>query len=233
MSNTATPDEFSINVSHLSTTTPAFTYRLHADSEAALAAHCPIAIQPVWKPQADKLGLLLQYRLNPACSSLPRPLTLSNVVFIATYEGARASGVQTKPSGTHLKDKHIVYWRLGDLTLTEDWSKIICRVIGEQNAEPQPGHVEVRWEWGGQSTAAAAAASAGAGSGISVSRLVVDRKGKGKEKAVETEEEQDPFADTEAEEKPSTPASPDMEEARTWVDVPLVRRVISGKYEAK
>ncbi|MDT9151196.1 hypothetical protein RSW37_26035, partial [Escherichia coli] len=67
--------------------------------------------------------------LNPA-SNLPRPVTLSNLSFVATYEGARASGVQTKPSGTHLKDKHLVYWRLGDVTLTEDWGKIICRVIG-------------------------------------------------------------------------------------------------------
>ncbi|KAL2164922.1 hypothetical protein VTH06DRAFT_218 [Thermothelomyces fergusii] len=217
--NTANPDEFSVDLSHLTTTTPVFTYRVHADSDTALASQCPISISPVWKPQADKLGLLLQYRLNPSCA-LPRPVTLSNVVFVATYEGARASGVQTKPSGTHLKDKHIVYWRLGDLTLTEEWSKIICRVIGEQNAEPVPGKVEVRWEW----TPPAQSASE-AGSGISVARLLPEGKGK----AGEVEEE-NPFADVS-----SVPPSPDPagQRGRVWADVPLVRRVVSGKYESK
>ncbi|KAG7287353.1 hypothetical protein NEMBOFW57_006863 [Staphylotrichum longicolle] len=220
VTNTPAPDEFSIDLAHLTTTTPAFTYRVHADSDTSLAAHCPIAIHPVWKPQGDKLGLLLQYRLHPACA-LPRPVTLSNLVFIASYEGARASGVQTKPSGTHLKDKHLVYWRLGDVTLTDDWSKIICRVIGEQNAEPAPGRVEVRWEWVAPSHQALEA-----GSGISVARLLPEGKGKGK--AVD-EEEEDPFADV-----GSAPASPDPTAAgRAWVDVPVVRRLVSGKYESK
>ncbi|KAL2015748.1 hypothetical protein VTK56DRAFT_4876 [Thermocarpiscus australiensis] len=238
VASTASPDEFSIDVSHLATTTPAFTYRLHADSETALAPHCPVVIHPVWKPQADKLGLLLQYRLNPSCA-LPRPVTLSNVVFVAAYEGARASGVQTKPSGTHLKDKHLVYWRLGDLTLTEDWAKIVCRVIGEQNAEPRPGHVEVRWDWAPQHHHQAGAEQQQVGgSGISVSRLVrADGEGKGKEKEkekekAEEEEEENPFADVEDKGSgAASPASPD--EGRTWVDVPLVRRLVSGKYEAK
>ena len=228
--NTISPDEFSVDVSHLATaTTPAFTYRVHAESDTALAPHhCPIAIHPVWKPQADKLGLLLQYRLNPSWAGSARPVTLNNVVFIATYEGARASGVQTKPSGTHLKDKHIVYWRLGDVTLTDDWAKIICRVIGEQNAEPKPGHVEVRWEW----AAPSGVTDAPGGSGISVSRLVSEGSAdKGKGKAVAQEEEEDPFADTGA---ASGPTSPDPEgQGRKWADVSLVRRLVGGKYEAK
>ncbi|KAH6632331.1 Muniscin C-terminal mu homology domain-containing protein [Chaetomium tenue] len=223
VTNTTAPDEFSIDLSHINTTTSAFTYRVHADSDTALVSQCPIAIHPVWKPQADKLGLLLQYRLNPSCA-FPRPLTLSNVVFVATYEGARASGVQTKPSGTHLKDKHIVYWRLGDVTLTDDWAKIICRVIGEQNAEPMPGKVEVRWEW---APPANSGSDADAGSGISVARLLPEGKGKGK--AVEVEDE-DPFADVS-----SPPASPDptAEQGRAWAEVPVVRRLVGGKYESK
>ncbi|KAK0715545.1 Muniscin C-terminal mu homology domain-containing protein [Lasiosphaeris hirsuta] len=228
--NSSAPDEFTVDVSHLSVTSPAFTYRVH--DEPTLAAQCPLVIHPVWKPQGDKLGLLLQYKLNPA-SPLPRPTTLSNVVFVATYEGARASGVQTKPSGTHLKDKHLVYWRLGDVTLTDDWSKIICRVIGEQNAEPQPGHIEVRWDYGTTTLVSGAVEAPVLGSGISLSRLV-EGKGKGKEKdggdgesAVDDEEEDDPFADDKG------PLSPAIKDSRTWVEVPLVRRLVSGKYEAK
>lgn len=124
--------------------------------------------------------------------------------------------MQTKPSGTHLKDKHLVYWRLGDVTLTDDWSKIICRVIGEQNAEPQPGQVEVRWEY-----ASPQGAEVEAGSGISVSRL---GESKGKEKEVVPIDEEDPFAD-------SGPKSP--KDTRRWVDVPLVRKLVGGKYESK
>ncbi|KAJ4289469.1 Suppressor of Profilin deletion [Collariella sp. IMI 366227] len=116
VSNTpSSQDEFTLDPSHLTTATvPAFTYRVHADSDTALAHTCPIAIHPVWKLQGDKLGLLLQYRLNPSFIGArggDGPVVLHNVVFIATYEGARASGVQTKPSGTHLKEKHLVYWR--------------------------------------------------------------------------------------------------------------------------
>ncbi|KAK5661208.1 hypothetical protein OQA88_11099 [Cercophora sp. LCS_1] len=227
VSNTTSPDEFTVDVSHLSVTSPAFTYRLHAEDDATFAAHCPLLLHPVWKPQADKLDLLLQYRLNPD-SPLPRPVTLSNVVFVATYEGARASGVRTKPSGTHLKEKHVVYWRLGDVTLTDDWSKIICRVIGEQNAEPQPGHIEVRWDYG-PVTATAGEEAVKAGSDISVSRLM-ETKGKGKEKEESGEdEEEDPFADDKG---PLSPALT-VKDSRTWNEVPLVRRLVSGKYEAK
>lgn len=229
VSNTTSPDEFSLNISHLSnTTSPAFTYRVHADSDTALASYCPIAIHPVWKPQGDKLGMLLQYRLNPAYSG---PVTLSNVVFVMTYEGARASGVQTKPSGTHLKDKHLVYWRLGELTLNgEGWEKIICRVIGEQNAEPKAGHVEVRWECSSNNAASTAAAgNNNGGSGISVARLV---EGKGKEKEVVLpQEEEDPFADVEA--PPASPPATEVGGGKSWVDIPLVKKVVSGKYEAK
>ncbi|KAK4189497.1 Muniscin C-terminal mu homology domain-containing protein [Podospora australis] len=215
--NTVAADEFTVDVSHLQSTTTAFTYRVHSDTETSLAPQCPIAIHPVWKPQGDKLGLLLQYRLNPA-SNLPRPITLQNLVFVATYEGARASGVQTKPSGTHVKDKHLVYWRLGDVTLTDDWSKIICRVIGEQNAEPQPGHVEVRWEYAVPS--AASESETPVGGGISVARLG-ESKGKGRDVSLD---EEDPFAD-------AGQLSP--KDTRRWVDVPVVRKLVSGKYESK
>ena len=214
-----------MDVSHLSVTTPAFTYRIHSEDDITLASHCPLLLQPAWKPQGDKLGLLLQSRLNPE-STLPRPITLSNVVFIATYEGARASGVQTKPSGTHLKEKHLVYWRLGDVTLTDDWSRIICRVIGEQNAEPQPGRIEVRWDYGPVTSRTTGETPGAVGSSISVSRLV-EGKGKEKEGGAE-EEEEDPFADDKG---PLSPAT--IKDGRTWVEVPLVRSLVSGKYESR
>ena len=147
---------------------------------------------------------------------------MSNVVIFATYDGARASGAQSKPAGTHLKEKHVIYWRLGDVTLTSEWAKIVCRIIGEQNAEPKPAHIEARWEYN------ASASTAGMGSGISISRLV-ESKGKGKavDEAEEQKEEEDPFAD----EATSPPVTKD--DNKNWVDVPLSCKLSSGKYEGR
>lgn len=217
------PDEFMLDVSHLAKPSPSFTYKVQADDDdiSSLAAQCPLVIKPAWKPTGDKLGLVLQYRLNPDIK-FPKPVTLNNVFILATYEGASASGAQSKPSSTHLKDKHVVYWRLGDVTLTEDWSRIVCRIIGEGGAEPKPGHIEARWSYTLPADTVLAD-GASVGSGISISRLV---ESKGKEKATD-EEDDDPFADDKG------PITPAMRSARTWVDVPTVRKLASGKYEAR
>jgi hypothetical protein len=153
---------------------------------------------------------LLQYQLNPECK-WTGPVTLHNVVFVVSYEG-RATGAQTKPSGTHLKDKHLVYWRLGDVTLTDAVQKIVCRIVGADGVEPQPGHVEARWEY-------AVTGNDAVGSGISISRL----------EAAPSKDvvESDPFAD----ENPAS-SNPSLAE-QTWVDVPVTRKLVSGKYEAK
>ena len=204
------PDQFSLDMSYLAKTAPAFSYRVFApESEPlSLGQNAPLLLKPVWKPQGDKLGLLIQYQLNPL-THLKAPVSLHNVVIFATYEG-RANGAQTKPSGTHLRDKHIVYWRLGDVTLTPEPQKIICRIIGAEGIEPAAGHVEARWEY-------TVPEGGAAGSGISISRLQ-ESKGKGKEVI-----SNDPFADEDA-----SPAAD-----QTWVDVPLTRKLVGGKYEAR
>ncbi|OAA58696.1 Fes/CIP4 domain-containing protein [Cordyceps fumosorosea ARSEF 2679] len=216
------PDQFSLELSHIPRTATAFSYRVFADegNPLALSDFVPLLLKPAWKPQGDKLGLLLQYRRNPACALPTGPLTLHNVVIVATYDG-RAVGAQTKPSGTHLKDRHLVYWRLGDVVLPEAGSdeaataaahKIVCRVLGAEGAEPRPGRVEARWEFVTSGPVATA-------SGISVARLT---EAKGKEVAASAAAS-DPFADADA--APDTPNS-------CWVDVPLTQKLVSGKYES-
>ncbi|KAM0471299.1 hypothetical protein ACHAPX_009482 [Trichoderma viride] len=208
------PDQYALDVSHLSAskTATAFSYRVFSDGSEAhsLNQHVPLLVNPVWKSQGDKLGLLLQYHLNPECK-WTSPVTLHNVVFVVSYDG-KATGAQTKPSGTHLKDKHLVYWRLGDVTLTDVAQKIVCRIIGADGVEPQPGNVEARWEY-------AVSGEDVVGSGISISRLETVNKD-----AVES----DPFAD---EENPAS-SNPSLAE-QTWVDVPITRKLVSGKYEGK
>ncbi|KAG5984457.1 hypothetical protein E4U55_004677 [Claviceps digitariae] len=207
------PDHFALDLAHLSKTAIAFSYRVFASESdpPVLGQHAPIVLNPVWKPQDDKLGLLLQYQLNPA-SSFATPVTLHNVVLVATYEG-KSTGAQTKPSGTHLKDKHLVYWRLGDVTLTADTHKIVCRITGADGECPRPGHVEARWEY-------AASGDEVVGSGISISRLSDQDKGKGK-----ALNDDDPFADTDADAGSAG--------SQTWIDVPVVRKLVSGKYEGR
>ncbi|KAI0409017.1 Muniscin C-terminal mu homology domain-containing protein [Xylaria palmicola] len=206
------PDQFTLDTSHLRNTHIGFSYKLHSDATSPLGDHVPILLHPTWKPQGDKLGLLLQYKLNPSFSFAPNDssVQLHSLVIFATYEG-RASGAQTKPSGTHLKDKHLVYWRLGDVTLTPDaeWQKIVCRIVGEQGAEPKPGNVEARWEFSPPTDLEA-------NHMISLSRL---EEGKNKEADVADD---DPFAD----------AASSAAEGK-WVDVPAVRKLLSGKYVAK
>lgn len=202
-------DQFALDVSHLTKTATAFSYKVFAEDESAsaLGQNAPLLLKLAWKPQGDKLGLLLQYQLNPS-SKFTAPVTLRDVVIVATYEG-RANGAQTKPLGTHLKDKHLVYWRLGDVTLNNEPHKIVCRIIGADGIEPKPGHIEARWEF-------TASGDEVVGSGVSISKLA-EGKGKGRDAS-----EDDPFADD----------STSMPEQR-WVDVPVVMKLVSGKYESR
>ncbi|RDL33800.1 Uncharacterized protein BP5553_08168 [Venustampulla echinocandica] len=209
--STDKPDEFTVDLSSInSKTSVAFTYRVHTD-ESNIHTQGPLFLKPAWKQQGDKLNLVIEYHLNP--TSFSTPLTFHNLVLVATYEGARAIGCQTKPTGTHIKEKSLVYWRLGDVTLNPDEPhKVIARFVGMEGAVPTPGHVEARWEIHN-------AANIGIGSNISLSRL---EQVKGKEVQ---KEEDDPFADE------SVAAA--REEAAKWADVEISRKLISGKYEGR
>jgi F-BAR domain only protein len=198
-------EEYTVNLSLLSRTTVAFKYRVHID-ETNLAAHAPLILKPAWKPQGEMLGVVIEYKLNPAFSTTS--VALHNLVLIATYEGARAAGCQTKPTGTHVKDKSLIYWRLGNVTLDGTMQKVVGRLIGAEGGEPKPGVIEARWEFSNPS-------GHSFGSGLGVSRL--DTSGKGKEKM----DSSDPFADESA------------SSSGNWVEVESLRKIISGKYDAK
>ncbi|KAF4583135.1 Fes/CIP4 domain-containing protein [Ophiocordyceps camponoti-floridani] len=211
------PQQFTLDVSHLAKTTTAFSYRVCSEDAdaAALGARLPLFLKPTWKPQGEKLGLLLQYHLNPT-AQLSGPLTLHNVVLVVTYDG-NATTAQTRPGGTHLRDKHLVYCRLGDVTLTTSMQKMVCLIVGTDGVAPTPGHVEARWE-------CVAAGTDAVGSGISISRLNATESEAG---AATTATADGPFADD--------PFADDGLDAKgqNWVSVPLQRRLVSGKYESK
>lgn len=184
----------------------AFRYKVHVD-ETNLASHAPLLLKPAWKPQGEMLGVVIEYGLNPAFST--SSVALRNFVLIAAYEGARAVGCQTKPTGTHLKEKSLIYWRLGDVTLDGTMQKAVGRLIGAEGGEPKPGLIEARWE-------ISSSVGRPLGSGLGVSKL--ESLVKGKEKA----DSSDPFADESA----TSPSG-------NWVEVESLRKIISGKYDAK
>lgn len=122
----------------------------------------------------------------------------------------------------------MVYWRLGDPTFLpgddESWHKVIARIVSADGEEPRPGSVEAKWEITG-----------GSGLGIAMLKMGVPGadEGKGKGKAVESD---DPFADdgvVGGGEVMVVGGSGMAAEMGGWVEVETVRKVVSGKYEAR
>jgi hypothetical protein len=182
-----------------------FNYRVHID-EANLTSQNPLLIKPIWKPKDDKFDFIIEYSLNPAYST--EPVTFQNLGIIARYTGGRPTACQSKPSGTFKAQQSCVFWRWGEVTLTNETRKLVCRLIVAEGGMPVPGYVDAKWEMNGSAT------------GLSLSRL---ESGKGKEK----EESADPFAD-------DTIASPlAVTPTGNWVEIETSRKLISGKYEAR
>ncbi|APA13736.1 hypothetical protein SS1G_07570 [Sclerotinia sclerotiorum 1980 UF-70] len=167
------PDEFTVDLASVShKISPAFTYRVHLDDQD-ISAHSPVLLKPAWKPVGDKLGLIIEYALNPAFSS--DPVAFNNLVIVGKYAGAGAAVCKSKPTGTHYRDKRSIVWRLGDVTLNHEWHKMSALFSGPDGAVQQADHAEARWE----------VQRPILDNGISISRL----------EAVKGAEESDPFAD--------------------------------------
>lgn len=197
--------EYLVNVSQVSRPSVAFKYQVHLE-DSSLAAHAPVSITPSWKIQPTQASVILTYAFNSAFSSpAKRSVSLKNVVVFISVENAKALSCQSKPQGIFSKERSLIYWKLGDMTLdgyAEAPQKLLARFSTE--GEAKPGSVEMRWEISGDS-------AAGLGSGLSLSQMVSKEEGGS-----------DPFAD----ESTSTSA------AGTWKEVPVHRKLISGKYIA-
>ena len=127
---------------------------------------------------------------------------MQNVVVMISVENAKATSCMSKPVGHFSRDKNLIYWRLGDITLdgyAEGPSKLLARFTTE--AEAKPGTVEARWEISGEN-------AVGLGSGLGV-RVVRD-------------EGMDPFADDSV-----TGTTNGLHK-----EVPVTRKLVSGKYVA-
>ena len=197
--------EYSVNVSQVSRPSVAFKYQVHLE-DSSLAAHAPVSITPTWKLEPTQASVILAYAFNPSFSSpSKRSVLLKNVVVLISVENAKALSCQSKPQGIFSKERSLIYWKLGDMTLdgyAEAPQKLLARFSTE--GEAKPGSVEMRWEISGE-------AAVGLGSGLSLSQMGSKEEGGS-----------DPFADE------STLSSG----AGTWKEVPVHRKLMSGKYIA-
>lgn len=213
--------EYVVNLPQITPRTAvAFKYQVHLE-EANLAAHVPFILQPSWKCEAAQTSVIVNYAFNPAfVSSGGRSVSLKNLVIVvqldSTPGAGKAQACQSKPVGNFSKEKSLIYWRVGDLTLdgyAEAPRKLLARFSTE--GEAKQGSVEARWEISGDG-------AAGLGSGLSLSQLSGGSGGGAKE-AEGSSGSGDPFADE------STGASGGGGTG-AWKEVPVIRKLISGKY---
>ncbi len=202
--------EYGVTLGNISRTAVAFKYQLHLD-ESSLALHAPVTFTPTWKIEPNQASVILNYSLNPSfAAGRKERIVLQNTTFIISVDGTKASACQSKPTGTFLRDRSLIYWKLGELTLEagNQPQKLVARFTTE--AEAKPGNIEARWEIGGEYVE-------GLGSGLNLTQMSTTSEG-----VARSSESSDPFADERAAPSPSM----------TWKEVPTVRKLISGKYIA-
>ena len=201
--------EYTVSLSQITRPSVAFKYQVHLEDNS-LAAHAPVSITANWKLEPTQASVILTYAFNPAfVSPVKRSVSLKNVIISIPIENAKALSCQSKPLGIFAKERSLVYWKLGDMTLdgyAEAPQKLLARFTTD--SEAKPGSVEMRWEISGD-------AATGLGSGLSLRQMTSAKEGGGGGGS-------DPFAD----EGTSTSA------AGNWKEVPVTRRIISGKYIA-
>lgn len=208
--------QYKVSLAAIKRHTPivAFKYQLHIDHKN-LSAYTPILITPAWQIQDLQASVIVMYSLNPAfvlsTSDTPSSTTsiiLKNVVISITLDpsadaGRATSAMMAPQNGAAFKRKQgLVVWRLPELVVSSGQQKLLARFV-TTGPKARPGHVEAKWEL----------------PGTTASRLGVSSL-RGAEM---WKEASDPFADDGA-----TPASP----ARMWIEVPTVRSLISGRYNA-
>jgi len=202
----STSGEYTVNLSQVARPTVAFKYQVHLD-DSTLPSHAPVSLNPSWKIEPTQASVILNYQFNPSfVSPAKRSVSLKNVVVFISVENAKAQSCQSKPPGIFSKDKSMIYWKLGNVTLDGYASapqKMLARFATD--VEARAGSVEVRWEISGEN-------AAGLGSGLSLSQL----------NSLKEEGGSDPFADE------STTAAT----LGKWKDVPVTRKIISGSYIA-
>lgn len=205
------PGSYSVSLRDIvSKTVVAFKYQVRVEP-SDLDQHCPLRMHASWKIEDTQASVVLQYSLAPGfAATLPAAVSsvhLENAVLLLNIDqsGAKASNAKAMGGGIFSRERGLVYWRLGDITLARDAPANTLRARFFTEGPAKAGSVEARWE-------CTVPASTGQ-NGLSVS--VLDRSGS-------TQEEHDPFADEEA------PVAAPQE--GSWSVVSAVKKLRSGTY---
>jgi hypothetical protein len=198
------PGEYTLDTSQISRMSVAFKYKVHLE-DANVAMYAPFILTPVWKVEPSQASVIVHFSFNPLFASPQRRVHLQNTVIMINIENAKALSCQSKPLGHFSKEKNLIYWKLGDVTLEENGAsphRLLARFTTD--AEAKPGNVEARWEIGGEQ-------AAGMGSGLGLTQASVPMEGGA-----------DPFADEGVAGLVSG----------LYKEVAMTRKMVSGKYVA-
>jgi hypothetical protein len=202
------PGNYTVDLSKIMKTSVAFHYQLHIE-DSNIASLPPLILSPAWKSEPTQTSAILNYSLNPKFElGGATSITIRNLVLVIRLEpGSKATSCQSKPTGTFSRDKGLIYWRLGDVTLFQGQVAQTLRVrFATPDGQAKPGNCEARWEISDEQSL-----TLGSGLGVSMSAPLNAKKEEG---------EADPFADEDV------PASP----AIGWRPVPSVKKITSGTY---
>lgn len=197
--------EYAVNLATLGKTQVAFKYQLKTDD---VGTQAPLLITPVLRIEPTQTSIIVNYALHPAFNLHSREsVTVSNVMLALSLEGAQATACLSKPVGTFARERNLIFWQLGDLTLRAGAApeKLLARFTTE--TETKGCHVEARWEITGEN-------ALNLGSGLAVSVQGQPGTGAG--------DSADPFADE------STAGL-----VERWKGVQGAKRLASGAYTAK
>lgn len=204
------PGLYTVNLSQATKTSVAFKYQVRLEA-SELSAHAPLVLKPAWKIEQNQASVILTYGINPGFSQSmgvdKTTLTLSNTIIVIHLDptGPKATSCKAMGGGTFSRERNLVYWRLGDITLSKDGQPQTLRARFFTDGEAKSGNVEARWEMHGEHIN-------DRGSGLSVSVMEHGASGA----------EVDPFAD---EDTASVPTF-------SWKDVRTVKSLRSGTYMA-
>ncbi|CZT14452.1 uncharacterized protein RCC_00429 [Ramularia collo-cygni] len=146
----ATEGEYALNIPTLARGNAiAFKYQLQAENSAAYA---PLTVQPICKIEENQASIIVNYSISPSFPTTG-PVMLNNLTIALTLEGAKASSCLSKPVGTFAREKGLIFWSLGDVTLTPGAApeRLLARFPTEGMAKG--GSVEARWEVQGMGSA--------------------------------------------------------------------------------
>jgi F-BAR domain only protein len=215
--------EYTINVSAIRRPNPtiALKYQLHVDPENQ-GAYSPLLLIPAWQIQEGQVSVIVVYGFNPAFAAATgqNGVTLRNVAVVVgldVSEGTgRASSAMMKPTegASFRKKQSAVVWKIGEVRLSssgpdgED-KKLLVRFL-TQGGIPKRGTVEVKFELVG---------GLNGGGALAVKKKI----------DAPVAAEVDPFADGEADEME---VQGEVKKVAEWEDVPVRRKLVSGKYSA-